>query len=73
MIEQLQKARYAATQEVSGITGALGIVQPRTVLESLKDQRAGIADRLRQIDEAIAALEDNPQVERVLTLIQRVY
>lgn len=42
-----------------------------TVTERLIMKRQSLADRLQQTDEAIAALKDNPEIEKVLNLVQR--
>lgn len=43
-----------------------------SVLESLQQQRASVVQRLESIDRAIAALEANPGIEEVLTLLGKV-
>lgn len=45
--------------------------RPPTVREQLNQQREQLTARLKEVDEAIAALDENPAVEKVLTLVGR--
>lgn len=42
-----------------------------TVTEKLEGNRTHLQQQLTRIDEALAALKANPEIERVLNLIQR--
>lgn len=42
-----------------------------TVTERLQDKRDRLAAQIQQTDEALAALKANPEIERVLNLVQR--
>jgi|CXWL01.1.fsa_nt_gi uncharacterized membrane protein YfbV (UPF0208 family) len=53
-------------------TGMIGKCYQPTLTERLKRDQADLRSRLEEIDEAIAALEANPQVQAVLDLVQRV-
>ena len=41
------------------------------VLDNLKQRRSKIAEELQNVDNAIAALEQNPEIEKVLTLLAK--
>lgn len=43
-----------------------------TILENLRDRRERLSNQLKELDEAIAALQENPEVERVLSLVSRL-
>jgi hypothetical protein len=57
---------YAGSSEVSQRIGRLSIP------EGLRRQRIELEERLTQVNEAIEALEKNPELERVLHLVSRV-
>lgn len=46
-------------------------VQNPTVTEKLEGNRAHLQQQLMRVEEALAALKANPEIERVLNLIQR--
>lgn len=43
-----------------------------TLTERLKREQADLSARLKEVTEAITALEANPQVQAVLDLVQKV-
>ena len=43
-----------------------------TVTERLNQERLSLIDRLSQVEEALQALAENPQLERVLNLVSKV-
>lgn len=47
------------------------IAKPLSVREQLEQQKASLADRMKEVDAALAALDENPGVEKVLTLVGR--
>ena len=51
--------------------GCIDIHRP-TLTERLKDERQGLATRLAELDAALAALESNPEVQKILDLVQKV-
>lgn len=68
MFDSLMKRDYP--QETAG---SLMPVKPRTMLEQLKDRRAGMNHKVSELDSAIAALESNPEIEKILTLLGKVF
>lgn len=46
-------------------------MKPLTVRQQLEQQKQSMTDRLTSINEAIEALDENPGVEKVLTLVGR--
>ncbi len=52
-------------------TAELGKCKP-TLTERLKREQADLSSRLKEVTEAITALEANPQVQTVLDLVQKV-
>lgn len=55
----------------SGLVNAARELRPPTVREQLLQQKEALTARLKEVDEAIAALDENPAVEKVLTLVGR--
>lgn len=49
----------------------MGGVAPATPTERLKRQKEMLVEQLARVDEAIGALEANPEVARVMDLVQR--
>jgi len=49
--------------------GAIGRARELTVKEKLLDQRNRYMEILKEVNDAIAALEANPEIEKVLTLV----
>jgi hypothetical protein len=47
-------------------------VQRPTLTERLTQERQGLAARLTELDAAIAALQSNPEIQRILDLVQKV-
>ena len=47
-------------------------VQRPTLTERLTQERQGLAARLAELDAAIAALQSNPEIQRILDLVQKV-
>lgn len=45
--------------------------KPRTLREQLLDQKAGMSKRIKEIDEAIALLDRNPDFEKLQNLLTR--
>ena len=52
-------------------TAPLATQQPPTLRENLSAQRTNLAAQLASVEEAIAALDANPDIERVLNLVQK--
>ena len=48
-----------------------GVIEP-TVTGRLEAQRDNLKEHLARVEEAIAALKANPEVERVINLVSRV-
>ncbi len=54
-------------------SAALGILPKRpSVLERLMHERNQITERLEQVNDAIGALEANPEVSRVIEIVSKV-
>ena len=51
---------------------ALKSVKYRTRLERLKDAKKGLEVKLKEINEAIEALEANPEFTKLMELLERV-
>ena len=64
--ESEQKAMASNT-----LGGCVEIHRP-TLTERLKQERHGQAEKLAELDSAIAALESNPEVQRILDLVRKV-
>lgn len=56
-----------------GTGGLQGMARtkPRTRLERLKDTKRGIEQKLKEINDAIEALESNPEITRIMELVER--
>ena len=63
-----ENAKEATTPSLGG---CVEIRRP-TLTERLKQERQAHADKLTELDSAIAALEANPEVQRILDLVQKV-
>ena len=64
----------SADCESPGAPTAYGLakeLREPTVTERLADKRQRLAQQLAETDEALAALKANPEIERVLNLVQR--
>lgn len=48
-------------------------MRPRTLRENLLAQKAEFTQRLANVDAALSALDDNPNFEKVLDVVQKVY
>lgn len=53
--------------------GMANMPYPRTLPERLRDEKAALEQRLSQVNEAIEALEKNPEIEKILHLISKVW
>lgn len=47
-------------------------IQPRTKLERLRDMKKQIEAKLKEVNEAIEALEKNPELTEILNKLERV-
>ena len=56
---------------VQGGAGLLKELREPTVTDGLQFRREKLAQELETVDAALAALKANPEIERVLNLIQR--
>lgn len=50
---------------------ANAVYQARSLREKLLDQKAGMEKRVKEIDEAIALLDRNPDFEKLQNLLSR--
>lgn len=62
-----------AEMSISDARGLAKQYQPPTVRERLENQKRNLEAELATINEAIAALDQNPEVERVLTILGRAH
>lgn len=60
-----------STKEVAPMNDAR-IIQRPNVLVSLKNNKRKLEEELKQLNEAIQALEDHPEIEHVLSLLAKV-
>ena len=58
--------------ESSGEGAMEAKVRRATVTERLNQERVTLIERLGQVEEALQALAENPQLERVLNLVSKV-
>lgn len=49
-----------------------GTVIPQSITDRLKDEKLRLEDRLQQLNEAIKALDDNPDVARTVNAISKL-
>lgn len=49
----------------------LNRIKPRTRLERLKDAKRGLEQKLKEINDAIEALEANPEINRIMELVEK--
>ena len=50
----------------------LEVVYRRTITERLTEEAEGLRNRLKEIEEALTALQSNPDIERILNLVSKV-
>ena len=50
----------------------LEIPYRRTITERLTEEAEGLRNRLKEIEEALTALQSNPDIERILNLVSKV-
>ena len=65
---------HSLIQEKAAMAGQIAATQPRnpTLTERLEDQVAHYKVQLAKAEEALAALKANPEIERVMNLLQQV-
>lgn len=52
--------------------GLVGSQRNPTLVERLTDQKASLTQQLARVDEALAALNEHPEVMKVLELVSKV-
>ena len=52
--------------------GMAGSSRRESLTERLQRERAGLKERLTQLDTAIAALEKNPEIQEVFDIVSRL-
>lgn len=53
------------------LASAMDQYKPRTKMERLKDAKAGLEAKLKEVNKAIALLQDNPQINEVIEALER--
>ena len=54
------------------VSSKINMPYRRTVTERLQEEAEGLSNRLKDVEEALAALHSNPEVEHIINLVSKV-